>query len=545
MASPLSIAVLLNTPTTVDLAPSIAGPGVTGIAIVSGPGVGTATVNGTQVTYTPRNNYFGPDSFTYVAFGTGGTSAPATVTVTVAGRPDVPQDPTVSGTINNQVQTARRFSQSQLTNYQRRMESLHRGGGASGGKTGASAQARAATAPDNSTARPQPFPDLASAYPLGDPQNNARLTPPVRVAGLAPPTDAASPATGALGSPGPGFMTQMSAATGNSINLAAVGGSSDTPGSATGSTSFWVGGDARFGTRDPSGGAGSTSFSTDGVSVGVDRRFSDKLVLGIGLGFARDKSSIGTDGTQSRATGQSGALYGSYQPSQNTFVDALLGYGTMTLDAQRFVAPASTYATSHRTGNQIFGSVAAGYEYRNQNLLVSPYGRLDFTVNKLKQTSEAGAGLYSLTYLDSADRTSRATLGIRAEASHETNWGVAKPRVRVEYLHGFQGGSAAQLTYADQLNPSYAVNTNTIDRNSIAVSVGSSLALRNGINVGIDYQIMRSFAQETSQAVRFTLSKEFDSKGYSGSLLPNFDSTQPPLGIRVDAGYMYDRNVSR
>ncbi len=44
------------------------------------------------VTYTPTAGYFGADSFTYTATGPGGTSAPATVSVTVA----TPAAPTVA-----------------------------------------------------------------------------------------------------------------------------------------------------------------------------------------------------------------------------------------------------------------------------------------------------------------------------------------------------------------------------------------------------------------------------------------------------------------
>jgi hypothetical protein len=279
--SPVTMTVPLNTPTTVDFVSSIAGLSITGVAVATSPRIGTATVNGTQITYTPRTNYFGPDSFTYTAFGAGGTSAPATVTVNVVGRPDPSQDASVIGTINSMVDTARRFSQSQLTNYQRRMESLHRGGGGTtGGATrGSNAQASTGTAPAapvNAAATPRPFPDLTSANPLGDPQNTARLTLPVRVAGLAPPTDAVNPATGTFGTMVPGLISTLaSAATSRSVNLASIGGGSDIPGAAEGAISFWAGGDARFGTRDPTGSAGSTSFSTDGISIGADRRFSD------------------------------------------------------------------------------------------------------------------------------------------------------------------------------------------------------------------------------------------------------------------------------
>ena len=65
--------------------------------------------------------------------------------------------------------------------------------------------------------------------------------------------------------------------------------------------------------------------------------------------------------------------------------------------------------------------------------------------------------------------------------------------------------------------------------------------MRNGLKLGLDYQIMRSFAQETSQGVRVTLEKELDGKRSFASLLPNLDSSRPALGIRLDGGYMYDR----
>ncbi|WP_219119140.1 putative Ig domain-containing protein, partial [Janthinobacterium sp. UMAB-56] len=46
---------------------------------------GTATVSGTSISYTPTAGYSGSDSFKYTASNSGGTSAQATVTITVNG----------------------------------------------------------------------------------------------------------------------------------------------------------------------------------------------------------------------------------------------------------------------------------------------------------------------------------------------------------------------------------------------------------------------------------------------------------------------------
>ncbi|WP_051958901.1 putative Ig domain-containing protein [Janthinobacterium sp. RA13] len=64
---------------------NLSGGAATSVAISSSALHGTATASGTSITYTPTAGYGGPDSFTYTASNGIGTSAPATVTITVAG----------------------------------------------------------------------------------------------------------------------------------------------------------------------------------------------------------------------------------------------------------------------------------------------------------------------------------------------------------------------------------------------------------------------------------------------------------------------------
>ncbi|HTM83619.1 MAG TPA: putative Ig domain-containing protein, partial [Mycobacterium sp.] len=56
---------------------------ITSIAIAQQPTHGTATISGLDVLYTPAANYFGNDTLKYTATGPGGTSAAATVSITV------------------------------------------------------------------------------------------------------------------------------------------------------------------------------------------------------------------------------------------------------------------------------------------------------------------------------------------------------------------------------------------------------------------------------------------------------------------------------
>jgi hypothetical protein len=81
-----SLTVNYNTAGSVGLSPS----GVySSLAVASGPSHGSASISGTTATYTPTSGYSGLDSFAYTATGPGGTSSPATVSVTVQPNPIV------------------------------------------------------------------------------------------------------------------------------------------------------------------------------------------------------------------------------------------------------------------------------------------------------------------------------------------------------------------------------------------------------------------------------------------------------------------------
>jgi len=89
-AAAKSVTTAYNTAASIDLSGSITGTSITVVTIGSAPAHGTVSVSGETVTYTPSSTYYGgSDSFTYTATNPSGTSAPATVTITV-GAPVIP-----------------------------------------------------------------------------------------------------------------------------------------------------------------------------------------------------------------------------------------------------------------------------------------------------------------------------------------------------------------------------------------------------------------------------------------------------------------------
>ncbi|MGZ8251177.1 MAG: autotransporter domain-containing protein [Methylophilaceae bacterium] len=558
--SAASMSVPLNTATSLDLTPFISGTLLTGVNIVSAAAHGAVSVNGKVVTYTPVNDYFGTDSFTYQAYGAAGVSASAaTVSVTIVGRPDPTQNANVTGLMTAQMDAAQRFNRTQLSNFQQRMEFLHRRGSvASTTASGLADSAGVALRPTTTLGTIE-----AQSASLRAQDNQAALATNAQPASAQPaqaspqqaviayqnnPGQVADTDVGVVGLlNGPVGSSLLAALTSNSVNLAAlskglgVGGSSSDPDA----VEIWVAGNLRFGSINNGVNSGYTNFRTDGVTIGADKRFSDKLVLGVGVGYAFDTAKVGTDGSKAESNGMSVAMYGSYQPTPRTFVDGLLGYGVMKFDTERFVSSVSDFARAGRRGDQVFASLASGYEFRERGFMLSPYGRVDVAYSRLREATEAGAGQNALHYDSQDAHFAQLALGLRAEATHQTNFGLALPRARLEYQNSYQEGGDTSIQYADQLGTSYRLTGASNNRSAVVAGVGSDFILKNGIRLALDYQTLRSAGYESSQAVSFRLTKELGGANNQTPYVASEELTMPKLGVRVDMGYTFDDNLNR
>jgi uncharacterized protein YhjY with autotransporter beta-barrel domain len=306
-----------------------------------------------------------------------------------------------------------------------------------------------------------------------------------------------------------------------------------------GLSSAWVLGSVYFGTRTPGG--PSQGFDTDGISFGIDDRLSNQLVVGIGAGYAQDKTLIGTDGTNTHANGTDIALYASYAPTKSTYVDAVLGAGSLSFDSTRPVTQMGEQANSHRSGDQIFGSVAAGYDWRDDGRHVSPYLRLDVTDSRLNSASESGAGNYDLTYGTQDQASVSAAVGMRLDTTQTFDYGQATPHVSLEYDHNFTNAQSVGLQYASLAGGvTYPITPTVLDRNTVMIGFGADFLLRHGLTVGWDYEVLKSPGEESSQIIRVKLSQNLD-KAFE---LPSITSN-PFANIQTDFDYVYDDNVAR
>ena len=510
-APPVTVNTGANQPVTINATANATGAPFTGVAVHTQPASGTVVVQGMNLVYTPAASTQGAISFTYTLANAGGTSAPIAVTVQVAARPDPTTDATVRGITTSQQQAAVRFAGTQLMNFTQRLEHLRnpqRSTFTNGlqlampravntqvrncrsatslleqqecisnqgrMERGSLAPGWSRAAQHNAAAAAQGL-NTERAFASGA-QVLGQDVPPSDVGGAASANRAFTAAQQLMGKAAP-ELAQMTA-------LPAV----DTPIAEPGSAArprlaYWTSGMVDWGFADATAGQDDgLRFTTSGVTMGMDYLLSKEWTVGMGIGFAYDRTKIGNEGSRNHSKGVSTALYGSWSPAPAYFVDGVVGYSRMSFDTRRWVADAGEFAQGERDGSQWFAALSAGYEWRTEQWMLSPYGRLQFARSSLDAYTETGAGWHALHFEKQSITNTSASLGLRGEVSHETRWGTLLPFGRLELQHDFDHQSDVRLGYADLIgtSQSYSISSTTLGRNRVQVGFGSRLQSRVG-----------------------------------------------------------------
>lgn len=424
--------------------------------------------------FVPNPDASGIATITYTLSNATSTSAPGVITISLSARSDPSKDAEVQGLINAQANSSRRFASSQIGNFQQRLEALHIGNVSafSNGFSLTSASLQRQRQRQNQDYDPtgiEQWLQIRSA--------KLQAEQPLR----ASPTSEQTPTLGNQSDKAPASPL-----------------------------AFWTSGTISIG-DDARGSSGNEQkFVTSGLSVGADYRWAPNLTLGVGFGYGHDKTDIGDNGSRSRADSYSVALYGSYRPTESTYLDAVLGYQQLAFDTRRYVTDSAEMVNGDRDGAQTFASLAAGYEYRQEKWLLSPYARLDLTHAKLDSYRERGESLYALSYDQQTVKTTSSSLGLRSEYAQTTAIGELMPSLRLEYQHDFQGAGDASMRYADLSGGTqYHINLDALGQDRGVFGLGIGLLTETNWSLRMEYQYTISSGAQKSQSMLFNLGKPF------------------------------------
>ena len=238
-------------------------------------------------------------------------------------------------------------------------------------------------------------------------------------------------------------------------------------------------------------------YDINGLTAGLDYRYSDKFIFGAAVGFTRQGTDLnGSDGSLD-TNGWSASAYSTFYKENSWYADTVLTYGRNSYDLERRIRytlplPGGGFTTIDQTGrssssgDMLEAAFTFGHDFQKGGLSIGPYGRLLYTklgFDQSVETLEAGPGSGLAVVIETRDLTSIASqIGAKFTYSQSTDWGVVIPHVQVEWEHEFKD-DPAQITSRFLNDPTatpIVITGDPQDTDYFRIGLGLSMILSKG-----------------------------------------------------------------
>jgi outer membrane autotransporter protein len=253
----------------------------------------------------------------------------------------------------------------------------------------------------------------------------------------------------------------------------------------------FINGNVNFGEKDGTDRETGFDFDTTGITLGLDYRFNSQFIAGGALGFSRYDSDYDEASGNLEMDAVSLSAYGTYFQDGNIYVDGLIQLGSNSYDTKRRINAAGApdqFGEGDTDGMEYAFNISAGYEYRHDAMILSPYARLSYTRAEIdayteKASNPTTTGFGSVLYIDDQEVDSTVlVLGGNASYTISTTNAVLIPQLRFEWEHEFEDDSRyinARFVY-DPTSTVFTIETDEVDRDYFNFGIGLSAVFAQG-----------------------------------------------------------------
>jgi len=244
-------------------------------------------------------------------------------------------------------------------------------------------------------------------------------------------------------------------------------------------------------------------------TFGLDRRFTEDFVAGIALGGSHTNSDQPFDG-ELDIDAFTVALYGTYTPTPQWYVDGAMAYSNLQFDLRRDVpGVANTFADSATEGHQLSIQGRTGYDFLRGSWVFGPVARLDYVGTWVEGYTEVNAGAFNATVDDQQANSLQHRLGGQVSYIWERGNKTIVPHVVLSWGHEYLDDSrTVNASLAGSPGVNIAIPSDDPDRDFIDLSAGVNASLNKRLGVFAQYSTIlgntKYTAHSVSAGVRFT-----------------------------------------
>ena len=262
-------------------------------------------------------------------------------------------------------------------------------------------------------------------------------------------------------------------------------------------------------------------FDINGLTAGLDYRFSDRWVAGVSLGYTQqDTTLVGSEGSV-EAKGYSVSGYATFYRDQSWYSDAVLTWGRNDYDTVRRIrytlsGPGGTSTVDQTARGALSGDLTAftstiGKDFQAGAWTIGPYGRLLYSrvaFDAGRETLAAGAGSGLALEIFPGTQTSVASVaGAKFSSALSRDWGILMPHLQIEWEREYRDDPqrVGARFLADPDAQRFSIEGEPIDNSFFRLGAGLSVLFAGGRSgfVYIERVIGKSGFTQTNVALGF------------------------------------------
>jgi len=265
---------------------------------------------------------------------------------------------------------------------------------------------------------------------------------------------------------------------------------------------FFASGSIGRGESKPNDNVPSYDYDINGITVGIDYRKTDNLILGAALGYTSQDTDLAGNQGSVEMRGLSLSGYASWYLKDSWYIDGVLSLGRNNFDNRRritYVLPGSTVDTVAKAdfdGSDRSVTVTFGKDFAHGAWGGGGYGRMLYSrlgFDAFEEEVEAGAGSGLGLRVESRTVTALSTvLGGKLTYTHSADWGVLVPLAQLEWQKEHKSDPELFRAFLidDPTATPILVTGEPLDSSYFRVGLGMSLVLTKGRSGFVLYEHM-------------------------------------------------------
>jgi len=258
---------------------------------------------------------------------------------------------------------------------------------------------------------------------------------------------------------------------------------------------FFINGSITLGDKDSNSSERGYELDSDNYTLGMDYRYSDKLVIGAAYGYSASSIEFDSTGDDMDNSINNLFLYGSFY-DDNYFLSTTFGYAFGEIDtSRRIVIPGTldTLAKGNTDTDQFILQFNAGYDMSQGALSYGPYAKLDIIEGEIDSYTETNGGGFEVIFDDQSISSQLFTIGGQAQYALSYTWGVLLPNSRFEIKNEFNDSrSAINGRFAlDPTNSNFSITADKIDSFWYVFGAGLSAVFPHGFSAYVDMETVQ------------------------------------------------------